>query len=85
MPPYRVLVAKEVIASLGKARRREKELILSLFEKLADDPYRAGDYAERDSIGRAIQVIVVGRFALWYWSDHAVKEVKVLDLTSAGN
>jgi hypothetical protein len=31
------------------------------------------------------QIAVVGRFALWFWSGHAVKEVKVLDLTSAGS
>ena len=74
MPPYRVLIAKEVIASLGNCSRREKMLITRLF----------GDYVERDEIGRPIQVLVVGRFALWFWSDHAVKEVKVLDLTSAG-
>ena len=84
MPPYRVLIAKEVIASLGNCSRREKLLIARLFDELADDPYRAGDYMERDEIGRPIQVLVVGRFALWFWSDHAVKEVKVLDLTSAG-
>jgi len=84
MPPYRVLIAKEVIASLGNCSRREKLLIARLFDELADDPYRAGDYMERDEIGRPIQVLVAGRVALWFWSDHAVKEVKVLDLTSAG-
>jgi hypothetical protein len=43
-----------------------------------------GDYVERDEIGRPIQVLILGRVALWYWADHAAKEVKVLDLTSAG-
>ena len=85
MPPYRVLIAKEVVASLGNCSRREKSLINRLFDQLADDPYRAGDYVERDEIGRPIQIAVVGRFAVWFWPDHAVKEVKVLDLTSAGS
>ena len=84
MPPYRVLIAKEVIASLGNFSRREKILLTRIFDQLADDPYRVGDYAERDEIGRPIQVLIIGRVALWYWSDHAVKEVKVLDLTLAG-
>jgi hypothetical protein len=84
MPPYRVLIAKEVIASFGNCSRREKLLITRLFDGLAEAPYRVGDYVERDEIGRPIQVLVVGRFALWFWSDHAVKEVKILDLTLAG-
>jgi hypothetical protein len=81
---YRVLIAKEVIASLGNCSRREKLIISRLFDELADDPYKAGDYVEKDEIGRPIPVLVVGRLALWFWSDHAVKEVKILDLTSAG-
>jgi hypothetical protein len=85
MGAYRVLIAKEVIASLGNCSRREKLLITRLFDQLADDPYRAGDYVERDEIGRPIQIAVIGRFALWFWSDHAAREVKVLDLTSAGS
>jgi len=84
MPPYRVLIAKEVIASLGNFSRREKLRLTRLFDELADDPYRMGDYVERDEIGRPIQVLILGRVALWYWADHAAKEVKVLDLTSAG-
>jgi hypothetical protein len=59
-------------------------LITRLFDDLADAPYRVGDYVEPDEIGRPIQVLVVGRFALWFWSDHTVKEVKILDLTLAG-
>jgi mRNA-degrading endonuclease RelE of RelBE toxin-antitoxin system len=84
MPPYRVLIAKEVIASLANFSRREKQRVTQFFETLADDPYRAGDYVEQDETGRPIQVLVVGKIALWFWSDHAVKEVKVLDLKSAG-
>jgi hypothetical protein len=34
MPPYRVLIAKEVIASLGNFSRREKLLITRLFDEL---------------------------------------------------
>ena len=84
MPPYRVLIAKDVVASLGNCSRREKLLITRLFDDLADAPYRVGDYVERDENERPIQVLIAGRFAIWFWSDHAVKEVKILDLTLAG-
>jgi len=51
---------------------------------LAEDPFRAGDYVERDDIGRPIQVKIIGRYAVFFWSDHPVKEVKIVDLKSAG-
>jgi hypothetical protein len=55
-----------------------------LFEELAKDPYRAGDYSERDGIGRPVQVLITGRHGVCFWADHAVKEVKVVDLKQAG-
>ena len=85
MPPYRVFIAAEVITTLRSLRGREKHLITRLFEQLADNPFRSGDYIERDDIGRPIQVLLIGKYALCYWADHADKEVKILDLKSAGH
>jgi hypothetical protein len=85
MPPYRVFIAADVIATLRAIRGREKHLITRLFELLADNPFRVGDCTERDDIGRPIQVLVIDRYAVCYWADHADKEVKILDLKKAGN
>ncbi len=84
MPYYRVFIAAEVILILKTCRRQEQLLMTRLFDELANDPYRSGDYVERDEIGRPIQVLIIGRQAVFFWADHAVKEVKVVDLKPAG-
>jgi hypothetical protein len=84
MTPYRVFIAAEVITTLRAQRRREQQAITRLFDELAQDPYRPGDYTERDEIGRPVQVIIAGSSAVCFWADHAVKEVKIVDLKSAG-
>ena len=84
MPSYRVFIAMEVIAFLKTCRRPEQFLLTRLFEQLANDPFRAGDYVERDEIGRPIQVVIVGKYAVFFWADHPVKEVRVVDLKPAG-
>jgi hypothetical protein len=56
---------------------------LKFLEALADDPSKRGDYQERDDVGRAVQIKVVGKFALTYWADHAVKEIKVTKIEKA--
>ncbi len=84
MTPYRVFIAAEVIATLRPQRKREQQLITRLLEELARDPFRPGDYTEQDDIGRPIQVVIVGRSAVCFWADHAVKEIKVVDLKPAG-
>jgi hypothetical protein len=85
MPPYRVFIAADVIAVLRAVRGSEKRLVTRLFEHLADNPFRTGDYVERDDVGRPIQVLIVGRHAVCFWANHADKEVKIIDLKRAGN
>lgn len=84
MPPYRVFIAAEVIAFLKTCPHREQLLITRLFEELAGDPFRDGEYVERDDTSRPIQVKIIGRYAVFFWADHPVKEVKIVDLRPAG-
>ena len=84
MTSYRVFIAAEVIATLRKCAKKEQQIITRLFDELAQEPFRPGDYAEQDEIGRPIQVIITGSSAVCFWADHAVKEVKIVDLKSAG-
>ncbi|MBI3881837.1 MAG: hypothetical protein HY301_17455 [Verrucomicrobia bacterium] len=84
MTPYRVFVEAGVFATLRGFKRSEQLQFIRLLDRLADDPYQEGDYAERDEIGRLIQVLVSRRHAVYFWADHAVKEVKILDLKPAG-
>jgi hypothetical protein len=74
-------------AALPRLHRRggDKRLITRLFEQLADNPFRTGDYVERDDAGRPIQVVIAGRYAVCYWANHADKKVKVIDLKMAGS
>ena len=76
MDPYRVLVCIEVL-QLQKPSRRQRDLMLGFLERLGGDPFAKGDYEEKDEVGRPVQIRVIGNYALTYWADHAVKEVKV--------
>ncbi len=63
--------------------RLERERILTFLESLANRPEFPGDYTERDVDGRSIQIKIIGDYALTYWTDHAVKEVKVTKMEKA--
>jgi hypothetical protein len=85
MARYRVFLAKEIVAQLRDCKRNEQRVITRFFDDIGDDPFRVGDFVEQDDVGRDIQVTVIGRHALYFWSDHAVKEIKVLGMKVAGN
>jgi mRNA-degrading endonuclease RelE of RelBE toxin-antitoxin system len=67
---YRVFIAAEVIQTLRSCPRREQLIITRLFEELSENPFRKGDYVEKDEIGRPVQVVIVGRRAVCFWADH---------------
>jgi len=85
MISYSVYVQSAVAESLLSLKSKEQDKLLRHFRRLRTNPFTEGDYVERDEIGRLLQVLVVGRHAIVFWSDHAVKEVKIIDLKLAGN
>jgi hypothetical protein len=52
-------------------------------DRLSENPGLTGDYQETDDIGRTVQIKILGDFALTYWADHAVREVKVVKIEKA--
>jgi hypothetical protein len=74
---------REAFDFLRQLRRDEREDLLGLLRALARDPFRPGDFSERDGSGREIEVLIIRRYAVVYWTDHAVKEVKVTDIRFA--
>lgn len=77
MQPYKVLISIEIL-QFQRPARSDRDKILSFLESLAIDPFKPGDYEERDDVGHPVQIKIIGDYALTYWADHAVKEVKVV-------
>jgi hypothetical protein len=56
---------------------------MAFIRGLADDPNAQGDFSERDEAGRTVQVKLVDRYAVTFWADHPVCEVKVTHIKPA--
>jgi mRNA-degrading endonuclease RelE of RelBE toxin-antitoxin system len=82
LQPYGVLITVEVLR-MERPNRNERDRILSFLEILTKNPECTGDYTERDDTGRLVQIKIVGGYAVTYWADHAVKEVKVTKIEKA--
>ena len=80
---YSLYVRHEVYLQLLALRKQPRDRILRFLDSLEHNPYQHGDYEVVSPESRAIQVKIVGSFALLYWADHAVSEVKVVDLVPA--
>lgn len=82
MQSYKVLITIEVL-QMERPNRTERDRILSFLEYLSNNPGCAGDYTDRDEAGRVVQIKIIGDYAITYWADHAVKEVKVTRIEKA--
>ena len=71
--------ARFLLACPPRARRE----VLVVLEKLARDPFQAGDFQEVGLSGRHYEVKLAGVLAVTYWVDHAVREVRVVRCTWA--
>ncbi len=80
---YEVYLRREVFEFLRQCLVADRERLLTLLQSLGRDPYRRGDFTEQDRAGRGIEVLVFRRYAVLYWADHAVKELKVIEIRFA--
>ena len=80
---YELYVRHEVYQIIRDATQQSRTCIIAFVESLSADPFQSGDYSEPDTTGRPCQVKIIGKYAVYFWSDHAVKEVKVVDLLDA--
>jgi mRNA-degrading endonuclease RelE of RelBE toxin-antitoxin system len=80
---YEVFIRHEVYRALQGASAHDQERVSDFIESLAGNPFREGDATIPDEHGRTVQVKMLGRLVLFYWADHAEKEVRVVDLANA--
>ena len=82
MRPYAVFINEQALAAAPRSGM-QRESVMKFIRSLADNPNNAGDFAEKDNAGRVVQVKVIGRYAVTFWADHAVSEIKVTHIKSA--
>jgi hypothetical protein len=78
---YHCVFAEEVAAFIVELPRAKQRNILALARTLAAQPFRVSDYVLRDDSGREIENISLGGWIISYWVDHAVKEVRIVDIS----
>ena len=83
MKPYAVYLRIEAAELLKSAATRNRRGIENFVDSLSGNPFKTGDYAETDAAGRPIQIKILGNFAIAFWADHAVKEIKVVAIVRA--
>jgi len=78
--PHEVFLRSEAIESLRRIQGIQRRRIAGFIESLALDPFLSGDYSVQDSSGRFIHIKILGSYAVTFWADHPVREIKMIDI-----
>lgn len=80
---YTVFIAHPVLEASRSLPRATQVKLGRLIRKLTEDPFVRGEFQDHDELGRPLEGVIMGEVAVFFWADHAVKEVKIVSLRSA--
>ncbi len=60
--------------------RRKQIALLDLADQLARHPFGLSDYRMTDAAGRTLENLLLDGFLFTYWTDHATREVRIVEI-----
>ena len=75
-----VLSSKASSFLVGLSKPKQKKVLALLFQ-ISEHSGQLGDYATREDGGREIQHLMVGDWHFSFWADHAVRELRITEIT----
>jgi len=77
---YSLVYSEAAADFLLAVRKARLASLLYDLRRLAENPSVRSDYVVQDEQGREIEHLLVGEFVISYWLDHAVSEIRIVDV-----
>jgi hypothetical protein len=77
---YSSHLSGEAVAFVVALPRRQQKIVLDFADRIAEQPFRIGDYQTSDAAGRAVENLLLEQFLFTYWVDHAAREVRITEI-----
>ena len=78
---YEILLKRKVHNELKQIQGSRRKGIEQFIDYISDNPFEEGDFSETDREGRIVHCKIIRDYAITFYPDHAVREVKVIELT----
>ncbi len=83
MKPYEPVFSEAVLEYLITLPKPRQQKALKLADQLARNPNVLSDYTIEDESGRFIEHLLIETLVFSYWIDHAVGELRIIDIEEA--
>ena len=79
---FKLVYSEDAVRQLLQMRpASQREAVFRLLTSLAENPYQRGRFRVLDSTGRGSEVMVWAGLAITFWADHAVSEIRIIDIS----
>jgi hypothetical protein len=76
---YPYVIDQSAFQAILACAPKERRLLLDAFSRLAEAPFQEPDMKDLVE-GREVLIRFIGPFAITYWLDHAVKEIRIVQI-----
>ena len=80
MDAYALVLDETAAMTLATVSRPQQRRLGVILDSLKAVPLRPGDFQQRDATGRLHEVALIDDWLVTYWSDHAVRELRIVNL-----
>lgn len=80
---FEPILSSKAIGFIYSQRKAKQRKLIGLLFRIAAVPSQIGDYESRDDTGRDVQHLRIGDLIISFWADHAVKELRIVDIEEA--
>jgi len=80
---YQLFLIDSVYSTLNTVHSKYKSKIKAFLFELKENPFLDSDFQVKDSVGNRCDAMIIGNYVVYYFVDHACKEIKILDLAKA--
>ena len=77
---YRCVFTRQAHDFICRASDDEMRELDTWLDRIERQPGLPGDYAESGEAGRELQVTCLPHLAVTHWTDHAVREIRIVKL-----
>jgi hypothetical protein len=77
---YQNVLEQRAFEYLSRLDEPDSRLLVSHFRWLAANPHEPGAEEHRASSGRTLQLHLIGHHTLVTWTDHAVRELRIVEI-----
>lgn len=75
---FKIALDLEVVQALQEITKRQANDVFQFIESLALNPTQTGDCWEKDATDRRVEIKIVGKMKVTFWTDYPVEEVKIV-------